>query len=216
MRLRVDVSGDLKGFAAAKEAGIRRGATIAARRIATRAKLALRQDVRRAGLGPRLANTWQDRVYPQQQESLRPSAFVWSKAGELISAHTEGATIRAANGVYLAVPTKNVPRRRNRLATPAEVLALYGVETFNIVRGRGGNLLLMVPAVRSRKGNSWRRASSIRTGRQGRKAEMVLMFVLVRQVTLRKRLDWPRIADEIGREWPAILGQEVAREMDAA
>ena len=214
MRLRMAVSSNLTGFGERKERAAATGAMVGARRIGTRAKIVFRQDVMKAGLGPRVANTWQDKVYPTHKESMRPAAHIWSKAPELVSGHTTGATIKSGRGLYLAVASKNVPRRGNRLATPREVLAIFGLEKFNIIK-RGANLLLLAPAVRSKNGKTWRRATSFRTGRQSRKAEQVLMFTLVRQVTLRKRLNWPQLADEVGREFVAVLGQEVARAMDA-
>jgi hypothetical protein len=43
----------------------------------------------------------------------------------------------------------------------------------------------------------------------------VLMFVLVRQVTLRPTLNWPRLADDLGPEWRRYMGEEIARELAA-
>lgn len=213
MRLRVTADADLSTYAGRKLDAAKRGATLAARRIAARAKLRLREDVRRAGLGDRVANTWQDKVYPGHL-SLRPAGFVWSKAPAIIEGHS-GATIRQRAGLWLAIPTEHTPRRGRRKATPVEVEIIFNQDL--IVRpGRGRQLLAFVDAVRGKSGKTWRRATNARTGRQSRKAELVLMFVLVPQVTLRKRLNWQRIGEEVGEQWPAVLADDLAREMERA
>jgi len=214
MRLRIALAGDLKGFAERKEKQAARGVSIAARQIGTRAKLAFREDVRAGGLGDRLANTWQDKVYPQNKESMRAAAFVFSKAPELIRSHTDGAIIRGRDAVYLAIPTEHTPRKGRRLATPVEVEAMFNQDLI-LFPGRGQQVLVFVDAIRAKSGRGFRRATKRRT-KDGRSNELVLMFVLVKQVRMRVRLRWPKLAADLGVAWRDLIGASVAREMASA
>jgi hypothetical protein len=41
------------------------------------------------------------------------------------------------------------------------------------------------------------------------------MFVMVRQVTLRKCLDWPRIFDDLAKGWAQLFPAEIAAVLKA-
>jgi len=69
----------------------------------------LRRQVGSAGLGQRLANSWRDRHYPNQQ--LDAASLVYTKAPQIIRAFDEGAVIRSRRGRFLAIPTENAPRK---------------------------------------------------------------------------------------------------------
>ncbi len=206
---------DLPGFTEATHLRVARGARNAAERLAVRGKLRLRQDVLRGGLGQRVANAWRADVYPRSAsiQTHGPAVFIHSKAPKIVRAFSRATTIRSANGVYLAIPTDNTPRRGRRLATPVEVEAMFNQDL--VFRpGRGGQMLAFVSAMRTKSGKGFRKAAK-RRAKDGRENEMVLMFVMVRQVRLRKRLDTQRIFDELGREWPTVLGQELTTALAA-
>lgn len=197
------------------EKGSKKGAMTAARRFSTLVKVRFREDVIRAGLGSRLANTWRDAVYPDGgRESLRPAVFIASNAPAIIRGHTEGSVIRHRSGMYLAIPTQNTPRKGRKLASPQEVESIFNQDLI-FLPGSGGNLLAFVDAVRAKSGRGFRQATQRRVG-SGRRKELVLMFVFVRQVRLRKRLDWPRIADDLAGTWRDMLSTEVAKGLDQA
>jgi hypothetical protein len=90
LALKIEVTHDLGTFADRTGAKIRHGAMRGAKRFEARAKLEHRQDVRRAGLGDRLANTWRTRVYPLRGVSWHPTVHVWSNARMLAKAHADG------------------------------------------------------------------------------------------------------------------------------
>src|SRR5688572_3101890 len=69
----------------------------------------LRRQVRSAGLGQRLANSWRDRHY--LNEKLDAASLVYTKAPQIVRAFDEGALIRSRRGRWLATPTVNAPRR---------------------------------------------------------------------------------------------------------
>ena len=64
-----------------------------------------------AGLGQRLANSWRDKHYPNQQ--LDAASLVYTKAPQIIRAFDDGAVIRSRRGRFLAIPTENAPMRRH-------------------------------------------------------------------------------------------------------
>jgi hypothetical protein len=74
-------------------------------------------------------------------------------------------------------------------------------------------MLAFVDAVRGQSGRGFRAPTRQRRGK-GRRSEMVLMFVLVRQVRLRAKLNYPRIFDDLQREWETIFPAEIAAELE--
>ena len=177
----------------------------------------LRADVRSAGLGDRLAKTWQDKKFPAgRKTSLNAAGFIWSKAPEIIRAHTEGTTIRPTSKRFLAIPTDNVPRRgfdRKKRATPEN----WNSEKFGPLRfipGRNGPALLVVDGVRfTKSGRVGKQLKSPRkkSGDFKKGVTTVVMFVLVPQVSLRRRLDPQATTNDVGRQVPDRVKREIRR-----
>jgi hypothetical protein len=184
-----------------KLAAAQAGAMAGARKFRERAVTALRDDVRRAGLGDRLANTWRAEVYPRDGASLTPAVFVWSNAPEIIAGHSNDGMLRGRSGNWLAIPTENVPPARIGLhgrnvrgsMTPAEVEAHFKAQLYT-VPARSGNLLAFIRI-------------------DGR---AVPMFVLVRQVSLRPRLNWQRIGDDLASVYADDIGGGIAEALGRA
>ncbi|ESQ82391.1 hypothetical protein AEAC466_17360 [Asticcacaulis sp. AC466] len=149
----------------------------------------LRDQVRKAGLGTKLANTWRGQVYPAHQDSLDPAGVVWSKAPKLLDAFDRNPNIVPVNGAkMLAIPTKNVPRQSaRRLMTPVEVEATFNQDLI-ITRGRNGHLYAYVNVVAAKNKRGFRAPTKGRL-KQGREVKLVMMFVLVRSVRPGKRVD---------------------------
>jgi hypothetical protein len=215
LQVKLAISGNLAGFAEQTHLRIARGARIAAEKQAARAKLALRSDMRAAGLGDRLANTWRVNVFPKSASSRThsPAVFVKSGAPEIVTAFDKDTTIRSRQGLWLAIPTDSTPRKGRRLATPLEVEAMFNQDLI-FLPGRGGQMLAFVNAIKARTGGKFRRATKRRT-KDGRQNELVLMFVMVRQVTLRKRLNWSRIFDDLAKGWAQLFPAEIAAALNA-
>lgn len=190
------------------EAALAEGLTAAMGDAGTELKEVLRDQVRSAGLGDRLANTWQGKVFPQGRNSLDPSAYVWSKAPRIILAFGQGATIVPVNGSQrLAIPTENVPRNGRRLMTPVEVEAAFNQDL--IVRpGRKGSLLAFVNVIPALNKRGFRKATPRRLA-SGRDVKLVLMFVLVRSVFLAKRFDIQAAAEKVGARVPEFLANRM-------
>lgn len=166
----------------------------------------LRDSVRRAGLGARLANTWRARTYPAQGGSLDPAGLVWSKAPKLIDAYTRGAVIVPLNGQKrLAIPTKNVPLKgRGKRMTPLDVEGVFNQDL--ILRpGKGDTILAFINAVQAKNRKGWRQAARTRLA-QGREVKLVLMFELVRSVTVHGRLEpIEAVAERWGQRLPGLV-----------
>lgn len=164
-----------------------------------------RQQVRDAGLGNRLANTWRSETYPNSGKSLNPAGYVWSAAPTIIDAYVRGAFIRPVNGSkWLWIPSRNVPQRRRAGSyssnlgkrpagtrmTPEEVELHFNAELQIVIEGGKGFAFIDVVSGLS---GGYRQATTGRTrGRRGmapRKSKPVLMFTLVRGVRMPRLID---------------------------
>ena len=154
-------------------------------------KTELRTQVTNAGLGPRLARTWRSETYPRGQASISAAGLVWSKAPGIIRVYEKGAVIRSRNGFFLAIPTEAAGRFGDgrRKITPGGWERRTG-QRLRFVYRRNAASLLVADNMRARAGKrgGFARASAAAL-RSGRGLVTVPIFVLVPQVTVRKRLD---------------------------
>ncbi|MGE0154807.1 MAG: DUF6441 family protein [Reyranellaceae bacterium] len=222
MKIIAEVLGSVAQAIEEAEGEIGARVRLATARHTERLKQRLRQDVLAAGMGRRMANTWQSQVYPAGgRRTLSPAGYVYSRAPMIISGFSEGATIRGKDGQWLAIPTGAVPYGGNGLAsvrssrqkkqTPQEVEATYNRE-LRIVRPRGGEgrfaFLVMDGLTRAKGRAGGRGRFRLRTSgraRQGRTEESVIMFVLVPQVRLKKLFDLAASADRAASDLQAEL-----------
>lgn len=203
---------DMKAELRAIERAVASGTKDAGRGL----KAGLRRQVIDAGLGQRLANTWRDKHYPN--EKLDAASLIYSKAPQIIRAFDEGAQIRAKRGRFLAIPTENAPRRgtdRRRISPSNFPEHRFG--SLRLVPRRNGPSLLVVDGVRasfSRKTGGLRgfRKASDRAQRTGRGLTTVVMFVLVPQVKLEKRLDVRREAERWSAKIPLLIDQRMRQD----
>ena len=161
---------------------------------------ALRSQLDAAFPGSHAASLVTAELYPNPRSgkvSLDATGFVGprrsrsEKAEQILRAWSEGVTIRSSAGFWLAIPTEHVPRdSRNRRLSPGEVEKRFGVSLRLVPAGgpRRSALLVMDDVVQARNGRGWRQATAGRLA-QGRAAQGVVMFVLVPEVTLSRRLD---------------------------
>jgi hypothetical protein len=179
-------------------------------------KTELRRQVGSAGLGQRLANGWRDRHYPNQK--LDAASLIYTKAPQIIRAFDEGAVIRSRRGRFLAIPTENAPRKGTdgkRISPSTFPEHRFGPLRF--VPRQTGPSLLVVDGLRasfSRKSGElggFRRATE-RARRSGQGLSTVVMFLLVPQVKLRKRLDVARAAERWSGQLPALIEQQLQSE----
>ncbi len=186
-----------------------RAATDTMDQVTTGLKTDLRDQVEAAGLGSRLAFTWQGRRYPTGKPSLDAAAYVWSKAPKLIDVYNRGATIRAVGGHrYLMLPTENVPMRRgargsSRRMTPEEVETAFN-QDLKFFRSPKGQIIAYVEVIAARSGRGFRRATPGRI-KQGRAVESIFMFFAVPAVRVNKRIDIETVANKWAGRVPDLL-----------
>jgi hypothetical protein len=179
-------------------------------------KTELRRQVTSAGLGQRLANSWRDKHYPNRK--LDAASLVYTKAPQIIRAFDEGAVIRSKRRRFLAIPTENAPRKEadSRRISPS-TFPEHRFGPLRFVPRSNGPSLLVVDGLRasfSRKSGELRgfRRATDRARRSGVGLTTVVMFLLVPQVKLRKRLDVARAADRWSAQLPALIEQQLRAE----
>lgn len=180
-------------------------------------KANLRADVIAAGLGTRVANTWRSNVYPAGQDSARAASLTFTKAPNIIDAFSRGVTITGKHGPWLAIPTPNAPKRINGKKVRPDLMEGKGYH-FKFVKVKPTlALLIAVDVARSvsRKTGASRYSPKFLNDRRRRKGVDVVMFWLVRGVTIPKKLDLEGRANEAQAALAGILTRRLSTGADA-
>ena len=139
-------------------------------------------------------------IHPADAALLSAAALVWSKAPVIVGAHDTGPLIRSRNQFWLAIPTPAAGRGlRGGKITPGERERRRGLRLRFVYRRRRPSLLVAEGRLSSRGLGV---ASSSKTGR-GRAT--ALIFLLVPQVKLPKRLDLARDAERAHDAVPGLI-----------
>ena len=165
----------------------------------------LRQETVAGGLGRRLANAWRSTVYGKGR-SLGAAGLVFSKAPKLHRAFSQGVTIRSERGLWLAIPTEAAPKRGTdgkRISPSNFPEVSMGELRFVYRRGRTG--LLVVDGLRARTGRRGGFARESERARTRGQTATVVMFVLVKQVRLRRRIDLDGATERWSARFPELL-----------
>ncbi len=213
MRFALQTS-DLANGLEGTEGDIARSVTAAMRQATEGLKSDLRADVVDAGLGQRLANTWRGKTFPESGASIEAAAFVWSKAPNIVDAFDRGVTIRSRHGFWLAIPTPAAGATglaatgARRRITPGGFERRTGMRLRFVYRRGRPSLLVADNARLSKSGlarpNTGRtRGGAVYTRLAGRST--VVVFILVPQVTLRKRLNVEDAAVRWAERVPALI-----------
>jgi hypothetical protein len=216
MRLLATLTKSIRADLASELNDLERAAAAGTRAAGQGLRTELRRQVASAGLGQRLANSWRDKHYPNRK--LDAASLVYTKAPQIIRAFDEGAVIRSRRGRFLAIPTENAPRRGTdgtRISPSTFPEHRFGPLRF--VPRQSGPSLLVVDGLRasfSRQTGELRgfRRATDRARRSGQGLTTVVMFLLVPQVKLRKRLDVTRAAERWSAELPALIEQHLRAE----
>jgi hypothetical protein len=143
---------------------------------------------------------------------------VYTKAPQIVRAFDEGAVIRSRRGRFLAIPTENAPRKGTdgRRISPS-TFPEHRFGPLRFVPRHSGPSLLVVDGVRasfSRKTGELRgfRRTTNRARQSSQGLATVVMFMLVPQVKLSKRLDVARAAEHWSGQLPALIEQHLRTE----
>jgi hypothetical protein len=210
MKLAASTTRSLQTDMQAELRDIERGAAAGTEAAGRGLKAELRRQVASAGLGQRLARTWRDKHYDNR--GLDAASLVYTKAPQIIRAFDEGTVIGPKRSRFLAIPTENAPRRGvggKRISPSTFPEHRFGPLRF-VLRPSGPSLLVVdgVRASFSRKTGElrgFRRASDRARRSTGAGLTTVVMFVLVPQVKLPKRLDVARAAERWSGRLPALV-----------
>lgn len=197
---------DLGETLAGTENDIARAITSAMHDVSAGLNSDLRADVVSAGLGERLSRTWRGTTYPETKVSMEAAAFVWSKAPKIIDAFSRGVVIRSPRGLYLAIPTmaagsvgRSVAGKREKI-TPQGWERRTGMKLRFVYRPGRPSLLVADGTRLSKKG------LAARNRRKSGDATSVI-FILVPQVRLAKRLDIERAAQKHAGRVTGLIAQ---------
>lgn len=207
-------TGDWPAYVSERRSLMEKAVTAGVKAATDGAKLELNQQTDRV-LGRML---WNGRTYPERGTSLGAAGFLFPRRGaeKIVEAFSDGVTITAKKGKYLAIPTENVPRAagqgrggRKRM-TPEQVEDRFN-QDLQLVPSRtrpGTAYLVLRNVVAGRKRGTLRQATARRRA-QGRAARPVIMFVLVRRVTLRKTLDPVSLVAKWAGLAPALIERAI-------
>jgi len=207
MKFQVTTVGDLGKLMAEEIKAAEKTVTSGVSQATDGLKTELRTQVTSARLGTRLSRTWRGQVYPKGKNSIQAAGLVWSKAPGIIRVYEEGTTIRSKSGMFLAIPTEAAGRYGDggRKITPGRWERRTG-QRLRFVYRRNAPSLLVSDGLRVRRGKRGgflrASASALRTGRG---LVTVPMFILVPQVSIRKRLDVAGAADRWVERLPSLI-----------
>ena len=179
MRLKAAVEGSLVEYMEREYQNCARAVTKGVSLAANGLKIAMRTQVKSAGLGARLANTWRGDVYPKAKNSVSAASVVYTKAQKIMEGFEYQTVVRGKDGLWRAIPTAAISKRiRNKRMTPALYERSKGVRLRFVYRKNGASLLV-----------------------HEQKRKTIVAFVLVPQVRMPKLINF---AAE-GAKWQAKL-----------
>jgi len=216
MKLAATIVGSMKADMQAEMRGIEKAVAAGVKEAGDGLKGSLRKQVVTAGLGSRLARAWRSRAYPNKGHDA--ASLVWSKAPQIIRTFDEGTVIRSKSGFWLAIPTPAAPKRGvgGKRITPSNFPEhRFGPLRF-VYRARGPSLLVVdsvrVSAKTGRVGRRAKGGAFTKTGRMKAGIATAVMFLLVPQVRMPKRLDVRRAAERWSRRLPSLIGRHMKSE----
>lgn len=209
MKITATVDGDLERMMLEEVMAVERAVTKAVTVAGRGLQSDWRAQIKSAGLGARLPRTIRTRTYPVGDVSINAASLVWSNAPEIVGAFDRGVTIRSQDGFWLAIPTpeagtKGLGRRR---ITPRGFEQRTGLRLRFVYRPVGASLLVADGARINSRGRAVMSRAKVREDGVQRGAVTAIIFWLVPQVTLRKRLDLARDADKWAAQLPGLIVQ---------
>lgn len=143
MRMKAALEGNLEEYLEKEYQDCAKAVTTGIKTATTGLKQSLRSQVKNAGLGSRLANTWRGDIYPKSKNSISAAGVVYTKAEKIMEGFEYSSVIRSQSGFWLAIPTDAIPKRiHNKRMTPALYEQAKGVRLRFVYRSIGVSLLV--------------------------------------------------------------------------
>lgn len=183
MRLKAAVEGSLVEYMEREYQNCARAVTKGVSLAANGLKTAMRIQVKSAGLGSRLANTWRGDIYPKAKNSISAAGVVYTKAQKIMEGFEYQTVIRGKNGLWLVIPTAAIPKRiRNKRLTPALYEKSKGVRLRFVYRKNGASLLV-----------------------HEQKRKTIITFILVPQVRMPKLINFAHESAKWQAKLPSLI-----------
>ena len=99
MRLKAAVEGSLAEYMEREYQNCARAVTKGVSLAANGLKTAMRTQVKSAGLGSRLANTWRGDIYPKAKNSISAAGVVYTKAQKIMEGFEYQTVVRGKDGL---------------------------------------------------------------------------------------------------------------------
>ena len=183
MRIKAAIEGNLTEYMEQEYQNCARAVTKGVSLAANGLKTVMRTQVKSAGLGLRLANTWRGDVYPKAKNSLSAAGVVYTKAPKIMEGFEYQTVIRGKDGLWLAIPTAAIPKRiRNKRMTPALYEKSKGICLRFVYRKNGTSLLV-----------------------HEQKRKTIIAFVLVPQVKMPKLINFSVESTKWQAKLPSLI-----------
>lgn len=205
LRLRAALQGDLTKIMRQETKAAERAVTLAVKEATTGLKLDLRAQVTGAGFSSRFSKTWRGKTYPKKA-SMNAAGFVFSKAPEIMESYSSGAVIRAKKSAFLAIPLPAAGKKAMGKKVTPELWEQKHKKKLIFIKRKGSNPILIAENMRARKGKRGGFANaSKRALKTGKGLTTVPIFVLVPQVTVKKRFDVDAPAKKWSDQLPRLI-----------
>lgn len=209
MRLQAAMVGDLRKMMQQEVKVAARAITQTVDEASTGLLSDLRRDTAQA-LGGRVANAWRRKKYPGGRDSMAAAGWVYSKAPNIINAFSRSQVIRAASGLWLAIPGPGCPPRIGRKRPTPALVEQHFKRPLKFVYRPGKPALLVMPSVTasySRKTGALRgfRGLTEKRAASGRDGATAIMFYLVPAIRTPRLLDLDAKISAWGGRMPALL-----------
>ena len=219
MRIVAALQGDLDKYVEQQYLSARHAITAGMKETTIGLKNAMRDQVRKADLGPSLPTTWRHKIYPEGgKKSINAAGYVFSKVDYIMLGLEKSHIIYPKRKKALAIPTENVPfvrGSRNRERISPQSWEQYTGRKLVYVKRHGKNPLLIdkgQQAMRSKKTGQFRFRQVPSGNKNASRRVSRVMFILVPRVKMPKLISFyeeankwhNRLINNILKNWKKV------------
>ena len=200
-----DTTGLWADFVKLTRARIARAVTLSMKDLAEEVKVGVRAVMAGGGMSRKHQNAFRTKVYPRQGDSM--GAAMWGASNiDYENIFQQGGTIHPVSRRWLWVPTKNAPAKIGGKRTSIRTY-LANVGELQFIKRPGHPPVMVARVTRRTKSSRPLPTSTLRRGRiahfQGKKTQLVPIFVGLTSVTIRRRFDVDPVYDAARANLPS-------------